>query len=343
MRGLLMRTPNVARQRDRDGLNRRQLLQRLGLGAAAALAAGVSPKAAAALAAQQPQPRRVFPVTTINHLSYAASDYGRARDFYVDLFGMRVAWDDGKGCALEFGSVNAPNGIYLRNVSKAGDKPTINHIAYALPNFMAYKAAMKTEIDRRGLTNVRPDTEVGWICDDPAGYMLNVVPEKDKAMFPGAASPCEVAASEKCEQAYAAGLKNLSAAPKPSGRGFKAYAYSYVVLNVPDVPKEIEFYRDMFGMKVIGKPQDREAFLRFGQNTLCLRSTSRLDEKPSCNHFAFAIENFDQAKVKAELDRRGLNPRPNSKLAWSIQDPDGFEIEAAGSGLPESLAGGSGK
>lgn len=330
----------LVRDCEHGRISRRQLLQTLGVSATAALVAGVVPKTAAARVAQPPVAGRVFPVTTINHLSYAASDYGKVRDFYVDLFGMRVAWDDGKGCALEFGSLRSPNGMFLRNIGKPGDKPTINHIAYGIPNFMSHKAAMKAEIDRRGLQNVRPDTEVGWTCDDPGGYMLNIVPEKDNAMFPGAAAPCDVAASAKCQEAHAAGLKNLSAAPKPGGKGFKAYAYSHVVLNVPDIQKEMEFYRDMFGMKVIYyKPEENpDCFLRFGQNTLFLRNTSKPGEKPYCNHFGFAIENYDQAKVKAELERRGLNPKPDSRLAWTVQDPDGFEIEAAGSGLAEHLA-----
>jgi hypothetical protein len=44
---------------------------------------------------------------------------------------------------------------------------------------------MKADMKRRGLANIRPDGERGWICNDPAGYMLNTwVPEKDPAMFP---------------------------------------------------------------------------------------------------------------------------------------------------------------
>jgi catechol 2,3-dioxygenase-like lactoylglutathione lyase family enzyme len=149
-----------------------------------------------------------------------------------------------------------------------------------------------------------------------------------------------VAASDKCKAAYAEGLKNLSAAPKPSGKGFKATYFSHVVVNVPEfqVSKETEFYRDFFGMKLIYNRtgENPESYLRFGQNTLYLRKTSK--DKPYCNHFAFVIENYDQGKVEAELKRRGLDPKPDSKLAWTIADPDGFRIEVAGPGLPEHIA-----
>jgi catechol 2,3-dioxygenase-like lactoylglutathione lyase family enzyme len=326
-------------------VDRRRLIQGLGLGAAAAVAAAALSRAATpmvAVAAQAvPAGTKVFPVTHVNHLSLAVADYTKSRDFYVDLFGMRVVWDDGKGCALEFGSTTTPNGMYIRNVSKPGDKPTVNHIAYSLRNFMSYKDAMKAELERRGLKNIRADSEVGWICNDPEGYMLNIVAIKDKAMFPGAAAPCGVAASAECKAAYEAGIKDLGSIPKPSGKGFKAMYYSHIVLNVPDLPKERDFYRDMFGMKVIYDEREEpnpQCFLRFGENTLYLRKTAKPDDKPYCNHFAFVVEDYEQAKVEAELTRRGLTPQPDSKLGWTIKDPDGFRLEVAGPGLPEHIA-----
>jgi catechol 2,3-dioxygenase-like lactoylglutathione lyase family enzyme len=333
-------------------MNRRVLLQALGLSATSAIVASALPKVALADAPSVVQSGtgggKTFPVTTINHLALAVTDYAKSRDFYVDLFGMRVAWDDGKGCALEFGSLTSPNGMYIRSVSKPGEKPLINHIAFGIPDFMTHKMAMKAEMERRGLTNIRPDGERGWSCNDPAGYMLNIwVPEKDPAMFPGAASPCADANSTKCKDAFQVGLKNLSAVTKPSGKGFKGTSFSHVVLNVPaaDIAKEREFYSNCLGMKAIydqpadpAVKQNAQVFLRFGRNTLYLRPTAKTDDKPYCNHFAFVIENFDQTKVEAELRRRGFDPKPDSKLAWTIADPDGFRIEVAGWGLPEHIA-----
>jgi hypothetical protein len=255
---------------------------------------------------------------------------------------MRLAWDNGKQCALEFGNPAAPNGLYIRPVSNAGEKPSVGHIAYGIPNFMTYKAAIKAEMERYHLAEIRPDGEVGWICNDPAGYMLNIVVEKDRAMFPGAAKPCEIAASDECKQAYTEGMKNLEAAPKPSGSGFKAVCFSHVVLNIPEsqFSKESEFYRDMMGMKAIYSQvgANPEWFLRFGQNTLYLRRIANRDEKPYCRHFAFVIEDYDSGKVEAELKHRGLDPKPDSKLAWTFTDPDSFRVEVAGPGLPEHIA-----
>jgi len=315
-------------------VGRRQILQRLGMLAAGAFVGGAIPKigAFAATAAQGPAGGgRTFPVTTVNHLALSAASYAESRDFYVELFGMRVAWDDGNQCALEFGSHASPNGIYIRPL-RPGEKPTVGHMAFGIPNFTAQKAVMKAELERRGVKNV-PDGEKGWSCDDPAGYLLNIwVPEKDKAMFPGAAAPCAVAASEKCKAAWEAGQRNLHAAPKPSGKGFQPTGYSFIVLNVPDVAKERDFYRDLLGMKVVSDqsqvPGSEECSLRFGQNTLVLRKLGNPAGKAYCNRFGFAVKNSADA-VESELKRRGLKPEPDPQ-PWNIVDPDGYRVGVTG-------------
>ena len=72
-----------------------------------------------------------------------------------------------------------------------------------------------------------------------------------------------------------------------------------------------------------------ESSLRFGKNTLVLRPAGS-DGKPYCDEFALAVENYDSAKAKAELERRGMNPKPgSSKGAWSFTDPAGFAVEVA--------------
>jgi len=331
---------------DRDRIDRRQLLKALGLITADVVLAAPGMKGAGEFGATLAQVSitggMTFPVTTVNHLALSSNNYARSRDFYVDLFGMRVAWDDGRGCALEFGSLTSPNGIYIRPTATPGAKPTIGHIAFGIPNFLSQKAAMKAEIERRGLKGIRADGEMGWSCYDAAGFPVDIwVPEKDKAMFPGAAGPCRIAASPSCLAGWQAGQKNVSASTKAGGKGFRATAYSFIVLNVPDVAKERDFYRDLLGMKVIYDNSDArngECFLRFRENTLQLRQTADPHAKPSCNQFGLIIENFQPDTVDAELRRRGLEPKPDSKLSWTIADPDGYQIDVSATGFSEHIA-----
>jgi hypothetical protein len=87
---------NAGEPASRRNVGRRQILQGLGAATAIALLPG---NASVLTAAAQTSAGRAgaFPApTNINHLSCAVTDYARTRDFYVDLFGMRVTWDNGK-------------------------------------------------------------------------------------------------------------------------------------------------------------------------------------------------------------------------------------------------------
>jgi len=62
-------------------------------------------------------------------------------------------------------------------------------------------------------------------------------------------------------------------------------------------------------------------------NGLYVRKTRQPDNKPLVDHLAFSIEKFNKDAVEAELNRRGLNPKPDSEYAWTIQDPDGYTVQ----------------
>ena len=306
-------------------VSRRRLLRAMGIGAAAATAYGASGRAATALAGEATN--KAFAVTTVNHLSYASQNYRVTRDFYVDLLGMRDVWDDGTKCQLDCGPEDAPNSFYLTS-AKPGMEPTVAHFSFGLPNYWKLAGELKDELLRRKLPGVHPDGEAGWFVNGPSGYVQHIVTVKDPAMFPGAAAPCEVASSAQCKDAYAVGLKNLESAPKPSGKGFKALYFKYIVLRVPDVAREADFYTSVMGMKPVSQKKDDVA-LRFGENTLVLRP-SRADGKPSCNEFGFVVDNYDEAKVKAELQRRGVASTSNPAGGLMLKDPNGLDIGIGG-------------
>ena len=113
------------------------------------------------------------------------------------------------------------------------------------------------------------------------------------------------------------------------------------MLCVRDIIEARDFYQQMFSMRPFYyKPEepDAQAMLRFGNNTLYIRNSRRPDKSPYVDHFAFEIENYDQDRVEAELKRRGYEPTPDSRLGWTIHDPEGMRIEVAGKGLPEYIS-----
>jgi catechol 2,3-dioxygenase-like lactoylglutathione lyase family enzyme len=313
-------------------IDRRGFFRVLGLGTAAALTGcitgptGNSADAGAGLTK----------ATAVNHLAYAVADYARMRDFYVELFGMRVAWDDGTKCSIEFGDPAKPEAFYLV-AAKPGEKAYINHIGYSIDDFMAHKTSIEAELKRRNL-KFHADTEKGWTLEDPSGYTIHFISEK--GIFPGAAAPCAVMASAECRSADEAGLKNLTRGAKPPGTAFKAVAFSHIVQGVRDIDETSAFYKQMFGMRPVYEKRagpDAQTMLRFGNNTLILMNSRRPDRSPYIDHFAFEVEAYDAARVDAELRRRGYKPQSESKLAWTLQDPEGMRIDIAGKGWPEYI------
>jgi catechol 2,3-dioxygenase-like lactoylglutathione lyase family enzyme len=310
---------------ERDMNDRRRVLRCIGVGAAAAVGCGALGRAAIAFAADASG--KAFAVTTVNHLSYSSQSYKVTRDFYVDLFGMRNVWDDGMKCQLDCGPEDAPNSFYVTG-AKPGMEPTIAHFAFGLPDYWNRVGELKDELLRRKLPGVHPDGEAGWFVNGPSGYVQHIVTVKDPAMFPGAAAPCELARSAKCKDAYAAGVKNLDSVPKSSGKGFKALYFKYIMLRVPDVAREADFYTSVMGMKPVSQKTDDVA-LRFGENTLVLQR-SVADGKPYCNEFGFVVDGYDDARVKAELERRGIASKANPAGGLMLKDPNGLDIGIAG-------------
>jgi catechol 2,3-dioxygenase-like lactoylglutathione lyase family enzyme len=142
-------------------MTRRQLIQSLALTATAASAAGAAPQAVAADTG--------FTAVAVNHISYQVKDYGKTRDFYTSLLGMKASKDDGKQVYLSFGD----HGTWLlpRNAREAGSAPKVDHVAYTIKNWD--KDKVEAELRRRGL-EPRVDTENSFHVKDPDGFDVQI-------------------------------------------------------------------------------------------------------------------------------------------------------------------------
>lgn len=138
-------------------MTRRQLIQSLAAAAAAASGAGALPAAAAE--------GKGLKAIGVNHISYEVGDYRKIRDFYADLFGMKVSHDDGKQCYLSFGDTF----IIPRN--RTTGAPRIDHIAYTIDDWDPRQ--VEAELKRRGL-QPRVDTENSFHVKDPDGFDLQI-------------------------------------------------------------------------------------------------------------------------------------------------------------------------
>ena len=145
---------------ERGHMTRRQLIQSLAM---AATAAGASAATAAAADGKG------FKAVAVNHISFQVADYGRTRDFYADLLGMKVLKDTGRQCNLAFGD----HGTWLlpRNVREGTTPPKVDHIAYTIENWD--KDAVEAELKRRGLSP-RVDTDNSFHVKDPDGFDVQI-------------------------------------------------------------------------------------------------------------------------------------------------------------------------
>jgi catechol 2,3-dioxygenase-like lactoylglutathione lyase family enzyme len=141
-------------------ISRRQLVQTLALGMAAAAA----PLRAGAAAAS----RGGFKAVAVNHISFEVADYARTRDFYADLLGMQVSGDDGEQCYLKFG---ADSFLIARNAREPASAPLVDHLCYTIADWD--KVAVEAELRRRGL-DPEPDTDESFHVRDPDGYRLQI-------------------------------------------------------------------------------------------------------------------------------------------------------------------------
>jgi catechol 2,3-dioxygenase-like lactoylglutathione lyase family enzyme len=133
-------------------------------------------------------------------------------------------------------------------------------------------------------------------------------------------------------------IKSIAAAAAVSGaaeaaesKGFKTIGVNHISYVSKDYAKTRDFYADLMGMKV-SHDDGKQCYLAFGDSFLLPRNarSGGTQTPPLINHIAYTIDNWDKEKVKAELERRGLSPRPDTENSFHVKDPDGFDLEISG-------------
>jgi catechol 2,3-dioxygenase-like lactoylglutathione lyase family enzyme len=111
------------------------------------------------------------------------------------------------------------------------------------------------------------------------------------------------------------------------GKGFKAITVNHISYQVADYAKIRDFYADLLGMKV-SQDDGKQCFLSFGDTFIIPRN--RPTGTPRIDHIAYTIDNWNKDAVEAELKRRGLQPRPDTKNSFHVKDPEGFDLQISG-------------
>ena len=143
-------------------ITRRQLIQNLALAATAASAMSAAPAAAAN--------SKVAQAVNLNHVGYQVADYAKSRDWYAELFGMKVALDDGKKANLSVGE-----SLLILHNRPSINTPVVDHVCFTIADWdkdKSVRAAVGADLKRRGL-EVR-ETANSFHIKDPDGFMLQM-------------------------------------------------------------------------------------------------------------------------------------------------------------------------
>lgn len=146
---------------DLGKMNRRQLIKSL-----AVMATATSGAATAFAAADEPAG---FKAVHINHVSFDVHDYTKMRDFYADLFGMKVSDDNGKQCRLYLG----PTHLSMANITTG--TPRLSHICIEVEKYD--KKATAAELKRRGIPLARFSGDGDPVIKDPEGFEVEFAPK----------------------------------------------------------------------------------------------------------------------------------------------------------------------
>jgi len=134
----------------------------------------------------------------------------------------------------------------------------------------------------------------------------------------------------------------ISAAGTPAP--WKTVWLDHISYAVSDYKRSVDFYKNLMGWEVQNDNGKTQATLRIGNvGGIIIRNRRQpaADAQPSqpgrppltgvINHISYGVQPWDTDKVKAELERRGLSPRPDmvgdNFKSFHVTDPDGWDLQ----------------
>jgi catechol 2,3-dioxygenase-like lactoylglutathione lyase family enzyme len=126
---------------------------------------------------------------------------------------------------------------------------------------------------------------------------------------------------------------------------WKTVYLDHISYAVSDYRRSAAFYRDLMGWTIVNEGQNgNQCTMNIGSIGQIIIRNNRVstgsapqprgDRPPLTgviNHVSWGVQPWDTDKVKAELERRGLNPRPDmvgeNFKSFHVIDPDGWDLQ----------------
>ena len=162
-----------------------------------------------------------------------------------------------------------------------------------------------------------------------------------------------LAAAAAMPGAAAAQTAAQSKAPIPQAfepTGWKTVWLDHISYAVSDYRRSTAFYRDLMGWEIRNDNGTNQCTLKIGDSGGIIirnRREPAANTQPAgngqggqasrppitgvINHISWGVQPWDTEKVKAELEKRGLKPRPDmvgeNFKSWHVTDPDGWDLQ----------------
>jgi catechol 2,3-dioxygenase-like lactoylglutathione lyase family enzyme len=146
------------------------------------------------------------------------------------------------------------------------------------------------------------------------------------------------------------GAQTASTIPAATGpAAFKTVWLDHISYAVTDYRKSTAFYRDLMGWEIRNDNGNNQCTMKIGdigeiiirngrQPAAAAQPASAQPGQPArppltgvINHVSYGVQPWDTEGVKAELEKRGLKPRPDmvgdNFKSYHVTDPDGWDLQ----------------
>jgi catechol 2,3-dioxygenase-like lactoylglutathione lyase family enzyme len=111
----------------------------------------------------------------------------------------------------------------------------------------------------------------------------------------------------------------------PQETPFKSTRIDHISVQVTDLPRSVAFYQKVFGLSILGEDKPNE-IVRMG-TTKVIVSLHHKAPTGIVDHFAIAIDAFDQDAVTRALKQQGLTAEQNLDYGFYVRDPEGIPVQ----------------
>jgi len=131
--------------------------------------------------------------------------------------------------------------------------------------------------------------------------------------------------------------------PATAAAPWKTVWLDHISYAVTDYRRSTAFYRDLMGWEIRNDNGKNQCTMKIGDVGEIIIRNRREDAAPAAgapaaapitgviNHVSYGVSPWDTDGVKAELEKRGLKPRPDmvgdNFKSFHVKDPDGWDLQ----------------